>query len=250
MIKSYKQHYICEPVYTLSGHLKAVELLTAFTTPDGTQASWNDVTDILTPEYKWLNFVRQLGCIRQYHPWLLRHGIAVSLNLDEETAHGLVRDEDVLTLLSSMPSVRLEIHECFTTSDREKKGLLGRLRRYVALWLDDVGSGNLNNFDLLVKGYFSGAKVDKSFFWQHHNTGTGQLEKVIHDLTRFAGHVVVEGVETPEHLHSLSRSPHCWLQGYLFARSGIESLRHIPLMIPVVGSYSSPYVHIPNEPDH
>ncbi|HFV9915593.1 TPA: EAL domain-containing protein [Salmonella enterica subsp. diarizonae serovar 61:l,v:z35] len=240
MIKSYKQHYLCEPVYAQSGHLRAVELLTAFTTPEGTPVSWNDVTEILTPEYKWLNFVRQLGCIRQHHAWLHRHGIAVSLNLDEETAHCLIRDEDVLALLSGMPCVRLEIHECFITSDLDRQGLLGRLCRHVALWLDDVGSGSLNNFDLLVKGYFSGAKMDKSFFWQHHNTGTGQLEKVIRDLTRFAGQVVVEGVETPEHLHSLSRSPHCWLQGYLFARSGMESLQRIPLMIPEVGPAASP----------
>lgn len=239
MIKSYKQHYLCEPVYALNGHLKAVELLTAFTSPDGTRVSWSDVTEILTPEYKWLNFVRQLGCIRQHHAWLQRHGIAVSLNLDEETAHVLVRDEDVLTLLSGLPCVRLEINECFTSSDREKQCLLGRLRHYVALWLDDVGSGSLNNFDLLVRGYFSGAKMDKSFFWHHHSSETGLLEKVIRDLTRFAEHVVVEGIETPEHLLSLSRSPHCWLQGYLFDRSGIESLQHIPLMTKKVGPSSS-----------
>lgn len=229
MIKSYKQHYLCEPVYALSGHLKAVELLTSFTTTDRTRVSWNDVTEILTPEYKWLNFVRQLGYIRQHHTWLHHHGIAVSLNLDQETAHSLVRDEGVLTLLSGMRCVRLEINECFTASDREKQSLLGRLRHYVALWLDDVGSGSLNNFDLLVRGYFSGAKMDKSFFWKHHITDQLLLEKVIRDLTRFAGHVVVEGIEKPEHLRCLAGSPQCWLQGYLFKNVPADYIRDIPL---------------------
>ncbi|POT58557.1 hypothetical protein C3432_11790 [Citrobacter amalonaticus] len=235
MINRYKQHYLCEPVYDMTGSLKAVELLTGFTGPDGRMVSWGEVTDILTPEYKWLNFVRQLGCIRQYQEWFIRHGVAVSLNLDEETAHWLVRDDDILALLSTIACIRLEINEFFTSSDREKQGMLGRLRQHAALWLDDVGSGSHNNFDLLVRGYFSGAKIDKFFFWQHHVTNTAQLEKVIRDLTRFAGHVVVEGIENSQHLLALTRTPNCWLQGYIFQRTAMEFLQYIPLMTKSVG---------------
>jgi EAL domain-containing protein (putative c-di-GMP-specific phosphodiesterase class I) len=235
MMNRYQQHYLCEPVYDMTGRLKAVELLTGFTGPDGRVVSWTDASDILTPEYKWLNFVRQLGCIRRYQAWFTRHGVAVSLNLDEETARWLVRDDDVLALLSTVACLRLEINELFTASDREKQGMLRRLRQHAALWLDDVGSGSHNNFDLLVRGYFSGAKIDKSFFWQHHLTNTVRLEKVIRDLTRFAGHVVVEGVEHSQHLLSLAGAPHCWLQGYLFPRTGLESLSSVPLMTKRVG---------------
>lgn len=236
MITSYKQHYLCEPVYTLTGRLKAVELLTVFTTTEGTRISWNEVTDILTPEYKWLNFVRQLCCVRQYRDWFLRHDIAASLNLDEETALSLVRDEDVLNLLSQLSCVRLEINECFSSSDKEKHRLLGRLRQHAALWLDDVGSGHLNNFDLLVRGFFSGAKMDKSFFWQSHDTDTALFGKVIRDLMRFAGQVVVEGIEKPEHLLTLAGTPHCWMQGYLFRGAEIAFLQDIPLMVNKMGA--------------
>ena len=59
MMNRYQQHYLCEPVYDMTGRLKAVELLTGFTGPDGRVVSWTDMTDILTPAYKWLNFVRQ-----------------------------------------------------------------------------------------------------------------------------------------------------------------------------------------------
>lgn len=231
----YQQHYLCEPVYDMTGRLKAVELLTRFTVPDGRVVSWTDVTDILTPEYKWLNFVRQLVCIRHYQDWFTRHGVVVSLNLDEETAHWLVRDDDVLVLLSTVACIRLEINELFTASDREKQGILRRLRQHAALWLDDVGSGSHNNFDLLVRGDFSGAKIDKSFFWQHHLSNTARLEKVIRDLARFAGHVVVEGIEHSQHLLSLAGAPHCWLQGYLFPRTDLERLLSVPLMTKRVG---------------
>lgn len=230
MMNRYQQHYLCEPVYDMTGRLKAVELLTGFTGSDGQMVSWTDVTDILTPEYKWLNFVRQLRCIRQHQNWFIRHGIAVSLNLDEETAHWLVRDDSVLAALSKMPYIRVEINEDFTSSVREKQGLLGRLRQFAALWLDDVGSGSHNNFDLLVRGYFSGAKIDKSFFWQNHLSNITLLEEVVRDLTRFAGHVVVEGIEHSQHLLSLARAPHCWLQGYLFPRTGLELLPSVPTM--------------------
>lgn len=235
-MKNYhKQHYLCEPIYDMTGRLRAVELLTGFTEPDGQIVSWTMVTDILTPEYKWLNFVRQLGCIRHYQDWFARHGIAVSLNLDEETAYWLVSDNYVLTLLSTITCIRLEINEFFTDSEKGKQGVLWRISQHAALWLDDVGSGNRNNFDLLIKGYFSGAKVDKSFFWQHHATNTALLEKVIRDLTRFANHVVVEGIESPQHINALAGTPTCWLQGYLFQRTRMAFLPCIPLITKSVG---------------
>ncbi|EDQ9689877.1 hypothetical protein C3433_27075 [Citrobacter freundii] len=231
MINRYKQHYLCEPVYSVAGQLKAVEVLTGFTTAGGNDVSWNELTDILTPEYKWLNFVRQLHVIRQVQDWLIPHRIMVSVNLDEETAHCLVADENVLALLSAMPFIRLEVNECFTSSYKEKHGLLTVLRRHADLWLDDVGSGSHNNFELLVRGYFSGAKIDKSFFWQHHATHTERLDKVIRDLTRYAAHVIVEGIETREHLKFLVSTPQCWMQGYYFPRVRAEHIRMLPLWL-------------------
>lgn len=88
MINSYKQRYVCEPVYTMAGRLVAMEVLTSFTTPEGNAVSYNDVTDILTPEYKWLNFVRQLYGVSCWQNWLVRHHIVISLNVDADTLFG------------------------------------------------------------------------------------------------------------------------------------------------------------------
>ncbi|HCR3450468.1 TPA: hypothetical protein ON570_004115 [Citrobacter werkmanii] len=214
----------------MTGRLVAMEVLTAFTTPEGKAVSWAGVTDILTPEYKWLNFVRQLLCVRQWQDWFDRHQLCVSLNLDGDTAIWLLRDRHVQTLLTTMPFIRLEVNEMFPCAIKD--GLLGHLLPHADLWLDDVGSGNRNNFGLLVRGYFGAAKIDKVFFWQHHDTtDMAGLGKVIRDLTRYAGHVIVEGIEHPGHLSPLTGYPDCWLQGYLFPRADIEHITDIPLDI-------------------
>ena len=122
MINSYKQRYVCEPVYTMAGRLVAMEVLTSFTTPEGNAVSYNDVTDILTPEYKWLNFVRQLYGVSCWQNWLVRHHIVISLNVDADTAVWLLRDKAVLSMIAKMPFIRLEVHEHFPTSDKEKRG--------------------------------------------------------------------------------------------------------------------------------
>ncbi|ANZ87466.1 EAL domain-containing protein [Citrobacter freundii complex sp. 2024EL-00228] len=231
MINSYKQRYVCEPVYTMAGRLVAMEVLTSFTTPEGNAVSYNDVTDILTPEYKWLNFVRQLYGVSCWQNWLVRHHIVISLNVDADTAVWLLRDKAVLSMIAKMPFIRLEVHEHFPTSDKEKRGLLHHLRPHASMWLDDVGSGSHNNFGLLIRGYFSGAKIDKSFFWQHHVSDKAWLGKVIRDLTRFAGNVIVEGVEHTGHTMALMTTPHCWLQGHLFQRTDIDRIPEVPLWI-------------------
>lgn len=231
MIKIAEQHYICEPVYTLAGRLVAMEVLTRFTSADGARLSYDEVSDILTPEYRWLNFVRQLHIVRQCQHWLMHHQICVSLNIDAETAEWLLRDKSVQVVLRAMPFIRLEIHEHFPSSDADRHGLLHHLRARVPLWLDDVGSGSRNNFGLLLKGYFCAAKIDRAFFWQHHAEDPVRLGKVIRDLTRYAGQVVVEGVENYGHILSLTACPQCWLQGYHFRSVRTEHLREIPLWV-------------------
>jgi len=219
---------MCEPIYTQEGCLVAVEVLTSFTTPDGIIVSWSDVTDILTPEYKWLNFVRQLHGLLDWQDWLAQHQICASLNLDGDTAIWLLRDRNIQALVSRMPFIRFEVHEHFPSEGKVQLSLLKLLHASFVLWLDDVGSGSGNNFDLLVHGYFGAAKLDKAFFWLHHVTNRAQLGKTIRDLGRYAGNVIVEGVESKMHLQSLAGFPDCWLQGHLFSRARLGSLSQIP----------------------
>ena len=55
----------------------------------------------------------------------------------------LLRDKAILSMIAlQMPFIRLEVHEHFPTSDKEKRGLLHHLRPHASMWLDDVGSGS------------------------------------------------------------------------------------------------------------
>ena len=48
MINSYKQRYVCEPVYAMAEASGCHgECWTSFTTPEGNAVSYSDVTDIL-----------------------------------------------------------------------------------------------------------------------------------------------------------------------------------------------------------
>lgn len=228
-MKSYNHEYICEPIYTISGRLVAIEILTSFTTLNGAKVSYKDVKPKLTPEYRWTNFARQLYYIKRNEAWFHYNNIKASLNIDECTAIHLINSKNTLHMVCSLPFINLEVHEDFPSQENHGQNIISELHKWIPIWLDDVGSGSTNNFDLLKKGYFNAAKIDKDFFWRNYNSKTKLLDKVIIALSKHTDQVVIEGIETLAHINSLLPYPHCWLQGYLFPRQNIRKIKKIPV---------------------
>jgi len=236
MIVGFQARYVCEPVYNMQGRLKAVEILTRFINTNGETVSFSDVQHLLCAEDKWLNFQQQLRIVQLFQDYISQHQVLVSLNIDAGIAEQLIENHEVLDVLAKAAYIHLEVSEDFPHCQSYYSGsLLHHLRAYAHLWLDDVGSGSKNNFNYLTQGIFRAAKIDKAFFWQHQHDDTDTLGKIIRDLTRYAGNVVVEGIEKKEQVMLLLPYSHCWLQGYLFQSVDIENFKQLPLHIDLLG---------------
>lgn len=232
-----KSQFVCEPVYNFLGRLMAIEVLTKFISARGETLSYTHAQLFLTAEDKWENFQRQLRTVLLWKDYCLQHEIIVSLNVDEQIVERLMASFACLNILSKCPFINLEVSEHFPNYDKsDHESPLCRLLPFTQLWLDDVGSGCKNNFNFLTKGLFKAAKIDKAFFWKHQSDEqSDRLGKTIRDLSRYAGVVVIEGVETLEHLRMLAPFSHCWLQGFLFQSVNLEHFKTLPLYIDPLG---------------
>lgn len=232
-----RTQFVCEPMYSLSGRMMALEVLTRFISECNKTLSYMDVQSLLTTEDKWSNFLRQIRSILLWKDYFLQHQLIVTVNVDSEIVERLLREPTYLKVLSISSFINFEVNEDFPHSSRCcENSLLCRLLPYTRLWLDDVGSGRKNNFNCLTKGVFRAAKIDKAYLWQHQNAEeTDRLANTIRDLSRYADVVVVEGVENNEHVRRLAPFSHCWLQGYLFKSCDIENFKTLPLYIDPLG---------------
>lgn len=83
----------------------------------------------------------------------------------------------------------------------------------VDLWLDDFGCGSAN-FSSIIDNRFSVIKIDKKIFWDFYNRYTGLLVELISYIKSKHCLVVIEGVESQDHLNFALENG-CYSQGYL-----------------------------------
>lgn len=227
----YECIFLCEPIYNNCGRLKAIEILTRFSEPDGKLLSYSAVEVQLKSHDRWNIFCEQMREVMLWANYISKHNLLISLNIDGDVAEHLVNDHAILQVLRSAPYINLEVSENFERIDLSSNiSTLFTIREYIDLWLDDIGSGSRDNFDLLSKRFFKVAKIDKYFFWKSI-IKNGLIDRVIKKLEYCAEIVVVEGVEKNEQLLYLMKFNNCWFQGYIFEHKELDSLDMIPLQI-------------------
>lgn len=89
-------------------------------------------------------------------------------------------------------------------------------QRDITIILDDFGVG-YSNLNILAKMPFDVIKIDKSLL-KNYDEDTDSLHIIADMLHRFKKKIVIEGVETKEHLHYSSRAGIEMVQGYYFSR--------------------------------
>lgn len=78
------------------------------------------------------------------------------------------------------------------------------------LWLDDFGAGS-STLSMLSSGIFEYVKTDKNFFWKY---GEGfAFDSLLNHVNDLCRGVIVQGVNTPQHLDMLAHKPVVGLQG-------------------------------------
>ena len=232
-----KCNFVCEPIYDLTGNLKAVEMLTRFTTMKGDPKSYAEMQLKMLKNDEWEIFKLQLEECFFWEDYLTKNNILISININTYIAEKLLACPLYHGILNSN-IIKLEISESFRHSQlNDETSILLILSKLCGLWLDDVGSGNFNNFNHLISGRFQAAKVDKNYFWRMYNCDRKNFDKAIRDLWRYSGRVVIEGVETSEHLTAIMPYTSCWVQGFLFPSVQVEHLKTIPLRIETINNY-------------
>lgn len=223
---------IFEPIYNHAGELKAIELLTRFYDSDDNIIRFSDVIKLLSHKEMNLLFKMQIDTILENKTYLQNNNIISTVNVNETIADYLLSESILLNRISDFNFIHFEISEQFTQHiGSPETSILHRLSCFVPLWLDDVGSGYFNNFDLLMQGFFFAAKIDKNYFWYHQDNTGDKFGKTISYLQRQTKHQIIEGVESLGHLKLLTPFHQCWLQGYQFPFVTSHELQNIPIQI-------------------
>ncbi|WP_145520345.1 EAL domain-containing protein [Yersinia mollaretii] len=220
--------FICEPVYRQNGQLFAVELLSRFTTTAFKSPIYTErFLHQLNAPMKTKLLCDQLFAVAIHQRWFIDHQIILSINIDFDMAQAVLDNKEIISLLGSMPFIRLEIMESFPNlSDGPKNTLLSKLAERYALWLDDFGSGN-SHLAAVASGFFECVKVDKHFYWQW--AGSVTFENLVTRLRDHCQCVIIEGVETRQQFTQLADIGVDAMQGYLFNSLPLNDVHLLPL---------------------
>lgn len=220
--------FICEPVYKHDGKLLAVELLSRFTTTSFKSPIYTErFLHQLNDQAKAKLLYAQLCEVKNQQQWFIENKIILSINIDFDMTNAVLNDENVISLLSSMPFIRLEIMESFPNlGDGAENTLLSKLAKRYFLWLDDFGSGNAH-LAAAASGFFECVKIDKHFYWQWGGSAT--FTNLVSRLREHCQSVVIEGVETHLQYCQLADMGVDAMQGYLFSSCPLEAVSSLPL---------------------
>ena len=117
--------------------------------------------------------------------------------------------------------INFEITESVSASDYELlSGVIAKLKENgFQFSMDDYGTG-YSNMHTLFSLAFDIVKIDKSILWDAEKSELGEiiLENCIHMIKQMKRKILVEGVETSQHVEKLRTLGVDYLQGYFFSR--------------------------------
>lgn len=207
--------FIAEPIVDLKGKTLGVELLTRFISSKNKRLNPGYVIAGWDLERKRNFLFEQCSVIANKQNWFLANQFFCTVNIDYSMATLLKDDTSLRGIFESMPFIKLEISELFPgLGNGKQSSLLSFLNSGKnALWLDDLGAG-LANVKSLKNGYFDVVKIDRVFF--NAQVKKASFPLLIKKIRSYCDKIVVEGIESDEHLEIL-KSVGIWgLQGYLF----------------------------------
>lgn len=207
--------FILEPICTHSGAVMAYELLTRWQDPNRERKTLSSSS----AEYDFFKFVpeKDIDIFHEQIDALTRlyatgFPLTVTVNVDKNLVENLLQDNILQKRLIQLPKVRLELSGFFSSRLSSEDILtLKCLSRITPLWLDDFGAG-FTNMTLASTGLFEIIKIDKKFFWRHGSSMT--FDRVLSHLYELCKGIIVEGIETEQHVAVLQSMRICGMQGH------------------------------------
>ncbi|MEO3989820.1 EAL domain-containing protein [Pseudocitrobacter cyperus] len=223
--------YVFQPMFDRNGKMIAAECLTRFA--QGSPEMPLSVEQFFSEapaELRARILQEQIELVKRYQEWFQQNNVMVTLNVDESTLH-MLNDDFIIDCVKTIGCLHFEVSEFSSTLVKRSPAIDALADKY-SFWLDDFGAGYAG-FGALAMQSFRFIKMDKNLLWDLREKKNGQqlMASLLHFFSANHYQVIVEGIETPEHVHWLNDMPWFALQGLLWQEQSIEAL---------IASYPSP----------
>lgn len=216
--------YVFQPMFDRNGKMIAVECLTRFVQSPGAapvtvEQFFSEASEALRSRI----LQEQIALVKCYQWWFQQNDVMVTINVDEATLHTL-NDEFVAECVKTIGCLHFEISEFSSTLVKRTPDIDALGDKY-SFWLDDFGAGYAG-FGALAMQSFRFIKMDKNLLWNLLKQKNGQqlMDSLLHYFSANHYQVIVEGIETKEHLRWIDKMPWFALQGLLWKEQTIEAL--------------------------
>lgn len=151
--------------------------------------------------------------------------VPCSILMDDTKVSQMINNHPPNVIIELQNPERISLYDTTETNH-----LIHNVRRMqkngLTVWLDDI---RLHFFDdaMKMKHVISGVKIDKHEFWDAF--AGKNVHTLIQQVLQISGSIIVEGIESDEHLRSLSQSAPCFGQGYWW---GKEKFNRSALLVP------------------
>lgn len=187
-------HFIAEPMRDTTNKLLGVEMIARFAADTVRPLHADIIVSAWDIEQKRNFMLKQIQLIAEKRDWFESNNLLCTLHLIDEMALLAIGDPVIKSALHAMPFIALELSERFLSSTICLNNLLinSLCDGPNALWLGDLGSGNVGATPL-VCGHFDVVKLDRGFFLE-------QVEKpmfpvLIKNIREYCDRVAVEGID-------------------------------------------------------
>lgn len=222
--------YVFQPIYTLTGKLLAVELLSRFNSPSGNLSMSPDILiGLLRREQKAELLMEQITLVEACADWFYQHAISLTINLDEDMVDIILTDINCCRRLQNLGFIAFEISESFPGLSLGRRNVkIAALSRHFPLWLDDFGSGK-SNLAALYDGLFTYVKIDKHFFWRLSDQPSydAVLSSVLKNVNPLCKGIVIAGIEEDRYLNRLYDADILGVQGFLWPNVAVTELERL-----------------------
>ncbi|MDZ7278617.1 EAL domain-containing protein [Pantoea eucrina] len=207
------------PVYSLTGQLAAVELVTQFVHES---APVTVPQDLLLPQLDVAQQLRllqsQITLLEKYRDFFELHQVCALVRMDDSLAHTLLDSEFLLRKFKQLPFVVFDISETFPQlSLGRKQPLLAALQQQFPLSLSQFGAGK-SPATAVYENLFSVLKLDKVFIQDLSKRASfiPFIQAIIDNFSDYTDRLIICGVDDSAMLEKVSMLNGALLQGSLF----------------------------------
>ncbi|MCU5774935.1 EAL domain-containing protein [Erwiniaceae bacterium BAC15a-03b] len=207
------------PIYTLTGQLTAVELISWFSHETANVAIPVEMLIAqLTFEQRIALLQSQISLVEKHYDFFSHHDLHVAINIDEMIAQAILDSEFLLHKMGLLDCLELEINESFANlSEGRDNPLLAALSDQFYLSLQNFGAGKATP-KAVYDNLFYRVKLDKTFI--QHNirrlSFAPFINAVLNNIAPHCQQIIVQGVDDAKGLEEISKYPFSGIQSALF----------------------------------